>query len=161
MRIDKLEENAEVEEGPTRDLSEDLHSERQKIIPIIQYLNPCPLCGRFPCRGHCHGQLIRELILRGGALNVINPEEGSDSRWGIIEEFNWPGGTGLCDWDKDLRDSPDLTLKDLPERWSLVQIRPRYRNIVRYDHQSEYLSHVRRYEQDPNDGTESPKIARP
>ena len=100
-------------------------------------------------------------MLQGNALNVINPEEGSISRWEIIEEFNWPEGTGPCDWDRELQNSPDLTLKDLSERGSLIQIRPMYRNMGRYDNQSGYVSHFRRYEQYPNGGTETPKIAHP
>jgi hypothetical protein len=123
-----------------------VYAEDEGMTSVVSYPNRCSLWGSSAYRGNCDGRLIKDLILRYGAVKVADPMEGSGTSRDVVAGLNKYKRAGITYWGGDLRSGFDLTKQDLPGRFDFVWIHPPYWNIVQYRSGSNDLSDCESYE---------------
>ena len=124
----------------------DVYAEDEGMTSVVSYPSRCQLFGDSRYRGNCDGRLIKDLILRYGAVKVADPMEGSGTSRDVVDGLNRYKRAGISYWGGDLRSGFDLTKQDLPGRFDFVWIHPPYWNIVQYRSGSADLSNCGSYE---------------
>jgi hypothetical protein len=124
----------------------DVYAEDEGMTSVVSYPNRCSLFGDSRFRGNCDGRLIKDLILRYGAVKVADPMEGSGTSRDVVAGLNRYKRLGIGYWGGDLRSGFDLTKQELPGRFDFVWIHPPYWNIVQYQSGSSDLSNCESYE---------------
>jgi len=146
MKLERFGQDVGKDESDVDDILAHLYEENQEMTSVVSYPRRCRLWGDWRYRGNCDGRLIRDLILRYGAVRVADPMEGSGTCRDVVAGLNQHKHAGIRYWGGDLRSGFDLTQQDLPGKFDFIWIHPPYWDIVQYGSGPNDLSNYESYE---------------
>ena len=65
----------------------DVYVEDENMMSVVSYQKRCSQFGDSKYRGNCDGRLIKDLILRYGAVGVADPMDGAATNRALFEGY--------------------------------------------------------------------------